>query len=961
MANQGKYSLPALYLYVACMLFLFSWKANSLTETEALLKWKESFENQSIFESWVIPAQSNSTTASPCRWRGISCDDAGTLDLKTNKLSGSVPRTIGLLSKLQFLDLSTNDLNGTLPLSLANLTQVYELDISRNSLVGEIDARLFPDGTGQSRTGLIGLKNFLLQDNQLGGRIPEEIGNSKLLTLIALDGNFLTGPIPAYLGNLSSLSILRVAENQLTGQIPTNIGTLNNLTDVRLFSNNFTGLVPEELGNLSSLTVLHLAENNFSGHLPQEVCRGGKLVNFSASFNSFTGPVPVSLRDCQSLYRVRLEHNQLTGILDRDFGVYPNLTYMDLSYNKLQGELSPKWGECQQLTLLKIAVNSIDGRIPDEITSLSQLVELDLSSNQLSGEIPKQIGDLTRLSFLSLKDNNISAARELLGQTSKPVMNSKSSKPVMNRIENVVYELNKEGFPQLKYLHVQNALETRYIINSIGWGLCNVFPKLESLNLLNLISLEKICYGKLATVSFSQLRIMKIRKCDRLKHLLTFSMAKNLLQLREIEVTDCKKLEEIVFQESEELQFNQTERISTIEFTQLRTLRLKCLPLLTSFGFNPVTPDAGSLEIVAEDEPVGGFMLPFSQNVLLPRLEMLELSSVNIECMWLDQLPIICSCCRTLTSLTLKECSGNLKYLFSYSVIQSLVELQKLEIHNCKSIEEIINTEELRGEETISMMVFPKLINLQLKGLPKLTRFGYSGNSVEIPSLTQLFIKDCPNLKTFFSTSTSEDTHPLFGEKVVLPTLKSLNVSSIGIQTIWHNQFEAICSCFQNLTKLTVDGCDTLKYVFSSSMVESLIQLEVLEISNCKFMERVIITEGAERTCITQFSKLHELHLIHLPELTSFCNIVGNLIELPSLAHLWIANCPKMHKFVSNSPCVDIPTSKDEQMNSEGPANLVRDASCWQREHEWWQDTAVVTKWLSGVSPLRICLLSFYS
>ncbi|KAM7262716.1 hypothetical protein ACFE04_000399 [Oxalis oulophora] len=38
---------------------------------------------------------------------------------------------------------------------------------------------------------------------------------------------------------------------------------------------------------------------------------------------------------------------------------------------------------------------------------------------------------------------------------------------------------------------------------------------------------------------------------------------------------------------------------------------------------------------------------------------------------------------------------------------------------------------------------------------------------------------------------------------------------------------------------------------------------------------------------------------------------------------------------------------------SQGPANLVRDASCWKCEHEWRQDIAVVTKWLSGVSPYR--------
>lgn len=38
---------------------------------------------------------------------------------------------------------------------------------------------------------------------------------------------------------------------------------------------------------------------------------------------------------------------------------------------------------------------------------------------------------------------------------------------------------------------------------------------------------------------------------------------------------------------------------------------------------------------------------------------------------------------------------------------------------------------------------------------------------------------------------------------------------------------------------------------------------------------------------------------------------------------------------------------------SQGPASLVRDASCWQLEHEWRQDIAVVTKWLSGLSQYR--------
>ena len=167
--------------------------------------------------------------------------------------------------------------------------------------------------------------------------------------------------------------------------------------------------------------------------------------------------------------------------------------------------------------------------------------------------------------------------------------------------------------------------------------------------------------------------------------------------------------------------------------------------------------------------------------VVLPSLKNLKLSSINIRCTWLDQLPVISSCCQALTNLTLEECN-DLKFLFSYSMVQSLVQLQKLEILNCKSIEGIINTEELSGKEKVIMMVFPKLLNLQLKSLPKLSRFG-SGNSVEFCTLTQISIKDCPNLKTFFSSSKyadikqskeieemncQDDIYPLFDEKVTL-------------------------------------------------------------------------------------------------------------------------------------------------------------------------------------------------
>ncbi|KAI9080622.1 hypothetical protein K1719_037428 [Acacia pycnantha] len=421
-----------------CVVFLaFCAVTFGETETEALLRWKESLPDQPILESWVSPAQNSRAVQSPCSWLGITCDNSsgsviainlaftglqGTLqnlnfsafpnllrlDLQTNNLIGSIPKNIGVLSKLQYLDLSTNFLNGTLPLSLANLTLVYELDASRNNITGILDPRLFPDGSDQPKTGLIEIRNLLFQDNLLGGRIPNEIGYIRNLTVLALDGNSFYGPIPPSLGNCTHLGILRMSVNRLSGMIPPSFGRLTNLSQVFLHTNHLQGPVPQELGNSSSLIVLHLAENNFTGELPPQVCKGGKLVNFSAAHNSFTGPIPISLRDCPSLYRVRMAYNQLRGYADQDFGVYPNLTYMDFSYNNMQGELSSNWGSCKNLQYLGMSGNSIGGTIPDDIFQLNQLVELHLSSNQISGEIPQQIGNSSSLSTLSLSSNKLS-------------------------------------------------------------------------------------------------------------------------------------------------------------------------------------------------------------------------------------------------------------------------------------------------------------------------------------------------------------------------------------------------------------------------------------------------------------------------------------------------------------------------------------------------------------------------
>ncbi|XP_065848669.1 disease resistance protein At4g27190-like [Euphorbia lathyris] len=146
-------------------------------------------------------------------------------------------------------------------------------------------------------------------------------------------------------------------------------------------------------------------------------------------------------------------------------------------------------------------------------------------------------------------------------------------------IESVFYDLDREGFPQLKHLHIENDSSIQHLIKSTMRASCPAFPNLESLDLIDLMSLEKMCHGQLEMGSFGELGIIKIHRCDKLKSLFSFSSAKCLLHLREIEVESCKNLEAIVSEGSEDEHCNN----EVIEFNQLSSLKLHYLPNLTGF------------------------------------------------------------------------------------------------------------------------------------------------------------------------------------------------------------------------------------------------------------------------------------------------------------------------------------------------------------------------------------------
>ena len=189
-------------------------------------------------------------------------------------------------------------------------------------------------------------------------------GTPSRVTKLILNDSELSGSIPAELGNLSNLAQLDLYRNDLSGSIPRALGSLSNLTILRLYSNELTGSIPRELGNLSNLNYLNLSYNQLTGYIPWELRRLTNLTRFGVHYNSLQGSIPYWI------------------------GNLTNLTLLYLGRSGLSGSM-PSWlGNLTRLQHLYLAALGLTGRVPSELGSLTNLSHLWLNGNDLSGCVP---------------------------------------------------------------------------------------------------------------------------------------------------------------------------------------------------------------------------------------------------------------------------------------------------------------------------------------------------------------------------------------------------------------------------------------------------------------------------------------------------------------------------------------------------------------------------------------------
>ncbi|XVF78748.1 hypothetical protein PTKIN_Ptkin14bG0160700 [Pterospermum kingtungense] len=249
------------------------------------------------------------------------------LAVSDNALNGILPTYFGNLStSLQRFYASACELGGYIPLEVGNLSNMLLLELRNNKIIGSIPTTI---------RGLRNIQALSLGDNELHGNIC----SLERLYQLGLNFNKLCGPIPTCLGNLTSLRYLYLESNKLSSSIPSTLWSLKDILEMDLSSNYLSVSYPLDVGNLRALRYLNLSGNLLMSDILSTIGGLETLVSLDLSFNKFRGYIPESIGKLISQVFLDLSNNYLFGLIPKSLENLSNLDYFNVSFNRLEGEI----------------------------------------------------------------------------------------------------------------------------------------------------------------------------------------------------------------------------------------------------------------------------------------------------------------------------------------------------------------------------------------------------------------------------------------------------------------------------------------------------------------------------------------------------------------------------------------------------------------------------------------------
>ncbi|KAE8675352.1 Cc-nbs-lrr resistance-like protein [Hibiscus syriacus] len=637
------------------------------------------------------------------------------------------------------------------------------------------------------------LSLFLLYSKDRSMTLPDdffkEATNLKVLDLTRMQFSSL----PSSICQLTSLSTLCLDQCKLGDNI-TIIGKLNNLEILSLFKSDIRFL-PKEIGKLVKLKLL-------------DVSRCAKLKTIADGVLS-------SLSRLEELYMggTSMQWRQSSATL-ADLHALSRLSTLEVQIPDAKAAPHNFFHELQKLKRYKIFIGEEWEWEWFPMYQYSRTLKLRLNTgmDDLDLGIKKLLKKTEDLHLGELKGVKI-ALQELT---------------------------DEESIPHLKNLHIQNGLDTEYIINDEY-----EFPQLQSLALHDLpklisfcpqhetgatsslpqhelplfnekisfpylenlwlksINVTRVWHNQLSSTSFrtyEKLTTLKIEGCGSLKHLLSFSMAKCLVHLTNFEIIRCYCLREIIFME--EIEEETRTGITLSLFPRLKTLELKHLQHLIGFCSDYQTQviqfsTLKSLSIY-NCPKLEGFIyrssmkgnqcfsnhVLFDNKVSFPSLEIVRASNLGkLKMIWENPLPP--NSFPKLRVISITNLS-NLKYIWKNGpkYIFSFKNLHQISVGICKSLKNVFPASVARDLPQLSDLA---IFNCGVEEIVSKVEEGYDSETTvtfEFDQLSYLRLLRLRECKCFYP-GRHTTKWPMLKE---LTAYECGEMKIFGTQLITHNQ-----------------------------------------------------------------------------------------------------------------------------------------------------------------------------
>lgn len=399
-----------------------------------------------------------------------------------------------------------------------------------------------------------------LNNNNLSGSLPIEIGSFPELKTLKLNNNQFTGTIPSIIKQLSNLSHIDLGSNQLTGNVPSGIGQLPNLQSF-LIENNLL----EDLPALNNVKNQFTCQNNYFTFDDFEhsidLYNNNSVTRTNAPQFKFENDTSITIIEGSSLTLSRLcggSQNHYTWWKDdvridvdspeltfsrvqlSDAGTYWVSVISDFGFDNLELLSNPIHLVVEEHCLrndslvLVALYNATDGPNWNNnenwlsgpvnswfgISSLSSngcnITGIQLENNNLNGSLPSEITSLSFLNSLKLGENNIEGqVPNNIGQLTNLEILTLNENSISGTLPQSIWNLQN-----LTTLDVSN--------NQLSGTLSN---EVENLSKLQYFSIANNAIGGVLPAgikNFDKLETFNIENCEFRGNVSVFSSIRNL-------------------------------------------------------------------------------------------------------------------------------------------------------------------------------------------------------------------------------------------------------------------------------------------------------------------------------------------------------------------------------------------------------------------------------------------------